>query len=281
MNDENKNLLPTVPNVASIIKDDEKLGNEITKFLDTQAGEASYWNSLFNDLETPESQRHYRKGPKDRATGEHVMLEYVKDSYTIRMLNALFPGWYPDDMTFQYIPEVQTFVVTGYAVVRYAVKDGVKTRRMYAVGACQVHGKVDDPSKASGAEDMAKGAYTEWIKLVGKRLGIGVDVYEQSITKKMMDAFEDRISTYPENSLILSIVKNISDKTAFLEYVGNIPTKEQGTEFQEILKKCPPHTHEGLKVNFQKNTQMSIPDFFKMIEVNLEKIKQGASNGTK
>lgn len=235
--------------------------------------EASFWDNVFN-VETPEAETYEREGPKDKS-GNPTYFEYVKDSYTIRMLNKLFPGWYQEDMKIEYIAQVTTWVVSGYIIIRYPTSEGIKTRKIWAVGAQAVQIKKDLSGGIlpSQPEDMAKGAYTEWMKLVGKRLGIGVDIFEQSITESMMQEYTDIVKHYDDTSITDQVIGTLRKKKLFKDYISNLPNEKQAIIFKEIVEKAPPQAKIPLWQQFQKHTKNTVDKF-----INELKQKLGVSN---
>lgn len=255
-----------------LTEEDEKLP-AIKEVIENIKKEASFWDNVFS-VETPESETYEREGPKDK-TGQPTYLEYVKDSYTIRMLNKLFPGWYQEDMKIEYMPQVTTWVVSGYIVVRYPTAEGIKTRKIWAVGAQAVQIKKDLSGGIlpSQPEDMAKGAYTEWIKLVGKRLGIGVDIFEQSVTESMMEDYTNIVKHYDDTSITDAVIKTLRKKKLFKDYIENLPDEKQAISFKELIERAPEQARLPLWQQFQKHTKSNADRF-----INELKQKLGVGN---
>lgn len=222
--------------------------------------EANFWDNMFN-IETPEAETYTRQGPTDKNTGEPVILEYVKDRYTIRMLNKLFPGWYTEDMKLEYHNPVNTWVCTGYLVIRYPTPEGLKTRKIWAVGATEVQVKKtiqDNLIKPSQPEDQAKGAYTEWIKLVGKRLGIGTDIFEQTISETLMQTYKDKVKDWDYTDITDKVVEGINSKKVFISYVDNLPDAKQTLDFKEIMEKVPEDKKAAVWNQFQRYNKLTV-----------------------
>lgn len=247
--------------------EEKKINPAIEKAVESIKSESDFWDKMFN-IPTPEGNTYEREGPKDKS-GQPVILEYIKDSYTIRMLNKLFPGWYQEDMKIEYVPQVNTWIVTGYIVIRYPTEDGLKTRKVWAVGSTEVKiSKNSDILKPSQPEDMAKGAYSEWIKLVGKRLGIGIDIFEQSITDEMKQEYVEKVKTWDYTDITDSYVQGINSKKVFKKYVDGLPTPEQALKFKEVVDnpKIPEEKRKPLWDEFQKHKNTSIDIFTKSIK---------------
>lgn len=233
--------------------------------------EAFYWEKAFSQ-KTPTDMVYEREGP-----GGDLM-EYVKDSYSIRELNRLYPGWYQEDMKVEYIPQVATFVVSGYAIITYPTLTGIKRRKIWALGSATVQMKKDaDTVMPSQPDDVAKAAYTEWIKLVAKRLGIGVDIYEQSITDEMIQEFEDKVKDWDRRNIVDAVAKSIKSKKAFTRYVNNLPSKKQTEEFKETIKSFDNNIQIQLWEQFQKHQVSTAGRYIKQIKDKLQ--QRGEQHG--
>lgn len=232
--------------------------------------ESIYWDKAFKDI-TPEDAVYEREGSKCE------MMEYVKDSYTIRRLNALYPGWYNEEMKIEYVPQLATFLVTGYLVISYLTITGIKRRKIWAVGSSTVQMKTntDKGVMPSQPDDVAKAAYTEWIKLVGKRLGIGVDIFEQSITEELQYLYTERVEKYKYTNVTDEVVKSIKKKKAFINYVDNLPTKEQAEKLLSL--NIPEKVETTIWDQFQKYQKSTVGLFLKQIESKISQNKQGES----
>lgn len=222
---------------------------------------------------------------KEREAGKGKMLEYFTEYYTISELDRLFPGWWTEDMKTTYIPEVRTFITEGYLLVEYPTLNGMKIRKIYAVGAAEVFGKVEAQFVPSQPDDRAKSARTEWIKLAGKWLGIGLDIYSQTITVDLIRDFEDRIrdwGIYAEP--IKEVVSTIETGHAFRKYMKSIPTAEQSQKFLSVIHLAPEDKQQGLWQNFVKLSNRTDEERKKSddwVEVVTNRIKQFSSQTKK
>ena len=255
---------------VEIIKLDDSLANSndvkippsLLEKIKVIKAESLYWDKAFSQV-TPDENVEIREGSK----GE--FFEYVKDSYTMRRLNDLYPGWYTDEMKIEYIPNVATFVVSGYIIIEYITLEGPKRRKIWAVGASQVQMKRDkDIATPSQPDDVAKSAYTEWIKLVGKRLGIGLDIFEQSITDEMKAEYAERTKHYKHTNITDEIVKTIKSKKVFNAYVNNLPTSEQALDLASVS--IPEDKERAVWDAFQKNQKSTVSTLIKQVKEKLK-----------
>lgn len=247
-------------------QDDIKIPTNIKEAVLSMKVESAYWDKAFSD-ETPDDAVYEREGAK----GE--MLEYVKDSYTIRRLNSLYPGWSTDEMKIEYIPNLATFIVTGYLLINYLTISGPKRRKIWAVGSSVVQMKTDQSKGIlpSQPDDVAKAAYTEWIKLVGKRLGIGIDIFEQSITKELQESYIKRVEKYKHTNIVDSVVSSIKKKKVFVNYVDNLPTEEHAIKLSSL--EIPSNIEQVVWDEFQKHNKSTVGLYIKNIEAKLNQMK--------
>ena len=135
----------------------------------------------------------------------------------------------------------------------------------------------------SQPDDVAKASYTEWIKLIGKRLGIGIDVYEQSITEGMINGYKEKIKDWDYTDVVESVIstimtrdltpdnKKINKRKAFNHYVGALPSEEQTSRFKELLKQTPESAIKPLWEQFQKHNKSTVNKFLNQIQEKLTK----------
>ena len=175
------------------------------------------------------------------------------------MLYTLFPDWTQEDMDIQYFAEIATFVVKGYAVVPYLTREGRKTKKVWAVGAAVVHKKKDE-LMPSQPDDSAKAAYTEWIKLVARRLGIGNDVYEQSVTSYQKDMYTKKAKLYEHTDILDKRANAVQKKDDFDSFLKSLPTDNQIVEFTELVnsKYIGESQRNQLWSKFQQGTSSTV-----------------------
>lgn len=227
----------------------ENLKDTISKI--KKQGEA--WNSQTYKL-TPPEYVSLREGSQGK------MMQYVKQFYTIRMLNQIFPGWQMEDMNFTFYPEVRTFVLTGYLHITYPslITGKIEDRRIYAVGSSFILSKKDNIHEPVQPEDMAKACRTEWIKLAGMILGIGMDIYSQEITEELQQAFEEKVAKWAEKDIVFSIASSFTERGAFEKWISNLPTEEQAIDFMEIIAPLPAEKQRLLWYDFEKQNKQSV-----------------------
>lgn len=263
--------------------------NEISEVYKDEVLSRSYetllWNTIAN-TRTPDEM------VKEREGGSGKMLEYISEQYTLSELNRLFPGWWCEEMKTEYIPAVQTFITTGYLMIEYTLPNGTKKiRKVYACGSCMVQIKRDkEVPTPSQPDDMAKGSRTEWIKLAGKWLGIGLDIYTQTITEDLKQKFEDNIRGWEEYCIGSTIevcekVKTIQTSQIFKKFLLSMPQPEHTirfismmTKYQEVLPDILTMSKQrDLFISFIKNSADNALKFIDKLETTLLLTKEKRS----
>jgi len=214
----------------------ERIPEKIRDDFRSIRGESFFWDKL-SQMSTPFDYIKTREGGK---SGD---LEYFSVDYTFMMLNKLFPGWSMDGMDTKYIPEIRTFITTGYLFVSYITITGVKTRKVYAIGASEVFAKSSE-NNPSQPDDRAKASLTEWFKLAGKPLGIGLDIYTQSISTQMRAGFEELLiwiefdNKELEDKLknhLRAIAQTIETGKGFRAFLKSFPLQEEIVSFYQLI----------------------------------------------
>jgi len=222
-----------------------------------KAWESHLWKSIA-DKPTPFDIVEERDG------GKSGNLEYFPEEYTINELNRLFPGWWCEEMQTNCDTIMRTVYTTGYLMIRYIDLLGISViRKIYAVGASEIFSKVTDKFAPSQPDDRYKASRTEWIKLAGKWLGIGLDIYHQQITSELRSVFEDTIRDW---NIYAQHWKNIASKClnghAFRTMLKVMPSLNQVKRFQEALIHFPDKDYPQLWQEFAKhnNSKKLKPD---------------------
>jgi len=226
------NLVPfnlSVPKEISKIDDEElgKLGftDKAKQEFKNFAYESNFWTGIANGITPPEIVE-VRDGAYDRDTDSFIQLEYFPEEYTLSELNRLFPGWWTENMLRSSADEVvklETILVEGNLMIPYITPQGIKVRRLWAIAGSAVIFKKGTKTPVDIANGF-KGARTEWIRIQGKWLGIGLDIYHQHILPGLRSLFEDRIRAW---SPYAGHWKNVASKC------------KAGKEFRVMLKTMP------------------------------------------
>ena len=113
---------------------------------------------------TPKNVIYQRKGPKDKITGENIMLSYIKQGYMSNVLDNEYPGWSWE------VQRIEQFGATCSVTGTLTVFDNGMIRRISGVG--------NHPISLDAANlDYTKSAETDAFKRACSRLGIGFDIY--------------------------------------------------------------------------------------------------------
>lgn len=205
-----------------------------------------YQTGFFNFIEkdeVPLDEIEVRDGARDK-DGNLTQLEYFPEEYTLKKLNAFFPGWWTEDMRVEYIPQCRTFLCTGSLCVQYPnpyAPGGFSIAKRFAVGSAIVeYSKNSETPEPSQPDDKAKAARTEWIKLAGKWFGIGLEIYHQKVSPALASQFEDRIADWKEYGKdVIAIANTITKGKAMRDLIKSLPSKEITKEFLKLMEKVP------------------------------------------
>lgn len=251
--------------------------------------EAGMWSSI-SDSPTPPGLIEMREGYYDKDTDSNVMLEYFPEEYTLSELNRLFPGWWTEDMKRSPADEVvklATVIVEGYLMIPYVTPSGIKVRKLWAVSGSEVKFKSGTKTPID-LKNTFKGARTEWIRIAGKWLGIGLDIYHQHIVPGLRSMFEDRIRTWlPYADHWKNIAIKCEGGKAFRTMLNTMPSELQITRIMNCLPHIPEAKHSevlsslGKLSNANDEAKKQFEDFIAMVEqiANKNKVKKEGENG--
>lgn len=213
---------------------------------------------------------------KTRVGSNNEELTYFPETYTISELNRLFPGWWTEDMDTVYVPEVRTFMTKGYLCIDYYTLQGKHcVRKMYGVGASYVQSKKDDPTQPVQPDDQAKASVTEWIKIAGKRYGIGLDIYNQIITDNLRSKFEDIVrnwNMYGDEAR--RIAGTITKPSKFRQLIAQLPTPEQTENFIKAIDGLNQAVAHNFWVNFVKLKREDADAWIEKIKLSIENARK-------
>jgi hypothetical protein len=265
----------------------ETLPKDVKKQFINHAYESTFWKRI-EDQPTPLDYTEVRRGPKDKVTGEYTELEYFPEEYTIQEMNRLFPGWWDDEMEWEYIAELRTIVLGGYLCANYPSLDGVKTTKRYAMVGVEIEWRSDKTGPSQpGFRFRSVRAY--WLKAAGKHYGIGLEIYHQKITPALRSEFEDRVrewGVYGDEAK--RIVATFDTGQGFRNYLKELPTTQQTERILVALKDIPVEAktkeeellHDKIWKNFVKlkndstDNRNHAENFIQTIESTALKYKQ-------
>lgn len=184
---------------------------------------------------------------ESRTGGKAGELEYIEEFYYRAELDRLFPGWSMIEMRTEYIASLHMFLTQGYGVVDLILPSGrIRKRQLYAAAGQEVQGKVDDKTLPSNPQFAPPGAVTRWLKLFGKQLNIGLEIYHQKITPELRGMFEDMIRDwkYPFAEPKKEIAKTIETGQGFRRFLKSMPTKEQTARWIQTLAILTTHNEK-------------------------------------
>jgi hypothetical protein len=225
--------------------------------------EKELWEKVQNQPTPFHLLKEREGGTKDGIT---QMLEYFPEEYTLTELNRLFPGWETVEMKRSDVHEIvqlQSVMVEGYLKIYYPTPSGTKARMLWGVAGQKVIFKKGTKEPVDLADNF-KGARTEWIKIVGKWVGIGLDIYHQRITPELRSAFEDMCrsllplseSKDEELAKYVSNLKKIAGSMetghGFRKFLREHATPQQTSKFYKLIKVLPQDKQDQLWKVFLK-----------------------------
>ena len=254
-------LVPFTP--ASLVSEVKQISDEdLAKLGFTEKGkedfkayvyEANFWGGIASSI-TPPDVVEIREGFTDKDGVIH-MLEYFPEEYTLAELNRLFPGWWTEDMkrsSLEEIIKLETVIVEGYLFIKYPTPQGTQVRKIWAIAGNDIKFKKGTKVPLDLANNF-KGARTEWIRIAGKWLGIGLDLYHQKITAGLRSLFEDRIrawGTYAGHWK--TIAQSCEDGKSFRTMLKTMPSELQVMRITAALEFFPKDKNGVVWENFGK-----------------------------
>lgn len=236
--------------------------------------EREFWKNV-ESIPTPPNIVEEREG------GKAGTLEYFPEEYTLEELTRLFPGWSCHDVKTTYIPEVRCFMTQGYVKVRYITAEGEwRERQIYAVGASFVEVSTSKEATPSQPDDRAKASRTEWIKLIGKWLGIGKDIYTQRITDELIRGFNELIEGWESYAKgWQDIFKNLETGQGVRKLLKTMPQRHQWKRVEACLPYFNPEERENIMRVFASSNNKDpvntskFEDFIKKVEHGAQHLK--------
>lgn len=244
--------------------------------------ESTLW-TIIKFTPTPLEVIKYREG------ADKTEFEYVDEYYITSELDRLFPGWWMEDCKTDYISEIKSFVTTGYVFVQYHLPDGTsKIRKIYGVGSKEVQGKKNAPNLPSQPDFVAKASLTDFLKNVGKRYGIALDIYHQKITSELRSYFEDWLRLVPPqfHPNFTAIAGSIKTGKGFRKYLRELATTAQLQRMARCIEKVEPSKrdvfwNEFFKLNNKtEENSKQLEKWLVSFESAINKSKQGVPNGS-
>jgi hypothetical protein len=135
---------------------------------------------------------------------------------------------------------MRSAVVEGYLCVEYPTANGLKISKKWAIGGHAIAFKKDNRAMPVSIEDTLKAAHTDWLKIAGKRYGIGLDIYHQRITPDLRRAFEDTVREWGSNAdKIKEVASTLTTGHGFRSLLKTLPNPEQNNKFLELIAIIP------------------------------------------
>lgn len=230
--------------------------------------EKELWGKI-EQTSTPLDSIEEREGFK--VNGVPQVLEYIPEEYTIHELNRLFPGWWNDEMKRNGMDEIVAFeavIIEGYLYIPYPTPSGTKVRKIWAIAGSQIKFKQDSKVPLDIADNF-KGARTEWIRIAGKWLGIGLDIYHQKITADLRSLFEDILRCLTplddctdetlkgKRKELMKEAGSLTTGQGFRKLLKSLATPQQISRFTKVLDILPQPKREELWKHFLKFSNKS------------------------
>jgi len=268
MNDNTNKEVSIIKVASESVKSNEKFRDNIKDFEFSQR----LWSELFN-IKTPS---HFIKQRKISSQDGGLYADYFEPSYTISELNRLFPNW--EIKNLQAIPFAggKAVMVIGELGCPIIQSDG--TQRMVwrsEIGGAEIQYK-SGSELPSNPDNVAKSAFSDWIKRAGRLFGIGWDLWEQSPTEEQVEKLEKHIADWAKKDKVRERFKVCKRSTKIIsgdvinvgaeDFINNLPTRAQLEEFQSFLSKVPPDFVDNLWDKFQmynKDTIIQLINFIK------------------
>lgn len=223
--------------------------------------EKEMWNKIADEPTPLHLLKEREGGKKD---GVPQILEYFPEEYTITELNRLFPGWWTENMKRSELEEIiklENVIIEGYIMIPYPTPNGTKVRKLWAIAGSKIMFRQNTKIPVDLADNF-KGARTEWIRIAGKWLGIGLDIYHQRITEQLRSMFEDIcraleiLSEYNDEELgkVVPMLKKeattIETGHGFRNFLKEQATPQQIERFYLAIKPLPPQKQVELWKHF-------------------------------
>jgi hypothetical protein len=190
---------------------------------------------------------------KKREGSDGKMYDYFPEFFTTGELDRIFPGWWMQDVTTRYDDKSMAYITSGNLCIEYVLPSGIKKiRTVYAVGGADVFAK-KGTSIPSQPGDRAAASVTKFIKLAGKRLGLGLELYHDQILPARRTQFERLVSGWGEYATEVRTIYNASHKGSGVRKLCRIlPTPEQTERLKFLVTRVPEKVADAIWKNFVK-----------------------------
>lgn len=257
-------------NLPSTIKLLDNLPTTGNENLDNLIFDTIFWQKVFS-IETPEEVL------KQREVGGGMIADYYELSYTIEKLNELFPGWETRNIQLHQIAGGKAIVITGDLGCPVLRKDGTRTMIWRSeVGSAEIQFKKDS-TIPSNPDNVAKAAYTDWLKRAGRLFGIGWDLWEGKPSKEQGAKFEEHIKNWDKKDIVrkrFARCKKVGrpGEMGADEFIKTLPTEEQLNEFKSLIENLPEDVKDKLWTKFQSSTKSGADQLIDLIKKRLEEL---------
>ena len=190
---------------------------------------------------------------KKREGSDGKMYDYFPEFFTTAELDRIFPGWWFQDVSTRYDDKAMAYITSGYICVEYVLPSGIKKiKSVYATGGADVFPKKGQ-SLPSQPADRAAASVTKFIKLAGKRLGIGLEIYHDQILPARRAQFEKLVADWGEYANEIRILYNSATKGSGVRKICRIlPTPGQTKRLQALVARVPEKVADAIWRNFVK-----------------------------
>ncbi len=235
---------------AHLIEQIKDVGNTLPEKMKTTARDNAYENGLWTYIKSipiPDSIIKRREG------NDKKMYDYFPEFYTTAELDRLFPGWWYQDMETRYDEKSMAYITSGYICIEYVLPSGTKKiRPIYASGGADVFPKKGTAVPSQPA-DRAAASVTKFIKLAGKRLGIGLEIYHNQILPVRRKQFEELVKDWGEYASEIRTIYNSATKGSGVRKLCRIlPTSEQTGRLRALVDRVPEPVGAAIWENFVK-----------------------------
>ena len=235
---------------AHLIEQIKDVGKTLPEKMKITARDNAYENGLWTYIKSipvPDDIIKKREG------SDKKMYDYFPEFYTTAELDRLFPGWWYQDMQTRYDEKSMAYITTGYICIEYVLPSGIKKiRPIYASGGADVFPKKGTTLPSQPA-DRAAASVTKFIKLAGKRLGIGLEIYHNQILPARREQFAVLIGDWGTYSKeIIEIYKSCKTGSGVRKLCRILPTPDQTIRLKLLVNKLPDKVKDAIWKNFIK-----------------------------
>jgi len=232
------------------------------------AYESALWEYIKN-IPVPDALIKRREG------SDKKMYDYFPEFFTTAELDRIFPGWWFQDMHTRYDEKSMAYITSGYICIEYILPSGTKKiRTVYASGGADVFPKKGTAIPSQPA-DRAAASVTKFIKLAGKRLGLGLELYHDQILPARREQFTQLISEWGSYAdEVVAIYKSCKKGSGVRKLCRVLPTPEQTIRLKLLIDKLPDNVKDAIWKNFVKLHRDKVDAWLNDWELKINKKEQ-------